>query len=103
MGGGDMKNILLSVIILSLVGCVFTPPTIDPTVQTKRQITYNWSQIANYFTKKEVENILGPPTDIQYSEEAEIWKYEYDIARTFGTISFRRSDNRVWFLSKPSF
>ena len=98
-----MKNILLSVIILSLVGCVFTPPTIDPTVQTKRQITYNWSQIANYFTKKEVENILGSPTDIQYSEEAEIWKYEYDIARTFGTISFRRSDNRVWFLSKPSF
>jgi len=99
-----MKNILLSVIMaLSVVGCALTPPTTDPTVQTKRQISYNWSQIASYFTKKEVENILGPPTDIQYSEEAEIWKYEYKISRSFGTISFRRSDNRVWFMSKPSF
>ena len=98
-----MKNILLSVIILSLVGCVFTPPTIDPTVQTKRQITYKWSQIENYFTKNEVEKILGIPTDILYSEEAEIWKYEYDIARSYGTVSFRKTDNRVWFLSKPSF
>ncbi len=90
-------------IILSVVGCALMQRTTDPTVQTKRQITYNWSQIANYFTKKEVENILGPPTDIQYSEEAEIWKYEYDIALSFGTISFRKSDNRIWFMSKPSF
>ncbi len=98
-----MKSILLCVILLSVIGCALTKPSINSTVQTKRQITYNWSQIADYFTKKEVENILGVPTDIQYSEEAEIWKYEYDIARTFGTVSFRRSDNRVWFLSKPSF
>jgi hypothetical protein len=98
-----MKSMLLCVILLSVIGCALTPPTIDPTVQTKRQIKYNWSQVADYFTKKEVENILGPPTDIQYSEEAEIWKYEYKVARSFGTISFRRSDNRVWFLSKPSF
>ncbi len=98
-----MKNILLSLIILSVVGCAMMKPSIDSTVQTKRQITYNWSQIEDYFTKKEVEKILGIPTDIQFSEEAEIWKYEYDIARSFGTISFRKSDNRVWFLSKPSF
>ncbi|MBC8551355.1 MAG: hypothetical protein H8D23_17045 [Candidatus Brocadiales bacterium] len=98
-----MKSILLSLVIMSVVGCALMPPTTDPTVQTKRQISYNWSQIASYFTKKEVENILGPPTDIQYSEEAEIWKYEYEISRTFGTISFRKNDNHIWFMSKPSF
>ncbi len=98
-----MKNILLCLILLLVIGCVLVKPSTDPTVQTKRQITYNWSQIADYFTKNEVENILGPPTDIQYSEEAEIWKYEYDISRSYGTVSFRGSDNRVWFYSKPSF
>jgi len=98
-----MKSILLCVILLSVIGCALMKPSTNTTVQTKRQITYNWSQIADYFTKKEVENILGIPTDIHYSEGAEIWKYEYDIARSYGTISFRRSDNRVWFLSKPSF
>ena len=98
-----MKSILLSVIILSVIGCTLMKPSATSTVQTKHQIIYKWSQIANYFTKKEVENILGDPTDILYSGEAEIWKYEYDIARSYGTISFRKSDNRVWFLSKPSF
>ena len=98
-----MKSLLLSVIILSVIGCALTKPSSTSTVQTKSQITYKWSQMTNYFTKKEVESILGVPSDILYSEEAEIWKYEYDIARSFGTVSFRRSDNRVWFLSKPSF
>jgi hypothetical protein len=98
-----MKNILLCVILLSVIGCILTETSTTSTGQTKRQISYNWSQIADYFTKKEVENILGIPTDIHYSEEAEIWKYEYGNARSFGTVSFRKSDNRVWFLSKPSF
>ena len=75
-----MKNLLLSVIILSVIGCALIKPSTTSTVQTKRQITYKWSQIENYFTKNEVEKILGIPTDILYSEEAEIWKYEYDIA-----------------------
>ena len=98
-----MKNLLLSVIILSVIGCALIKPSTTSTVQTKRQITYKWSQIENYFTKNEVEKILGIPTDILYSEEAEIWKYEYDIARSYGTVSFRKTDNRVWFLSKPFF
>ena len=98
-----MKSILLSVIILSVIGCALTKPSTTSTKQTKRQITYKWSQIEAYFTKNKVEKILGIPTDILYSEEAEIWKYEYDIARSYGTVSFRKSDNRVWFLSKPSF
>ena len=98
-----MKNLLLSVIILSVIGCALIKPSTTSTVQTKRQITYKWSQIENYFTKNEVEKILGIPTDILYSEEAEIWKYEYDIARSYGTVSFRKTDNRVRFLSKPSF
>ncbi|MBT6563473.1 MAG: hypothetical protein HON76_13205, partial [Candidatus Scalindua sp.] len=92
-----MKNLLLSVIILSVIGCALIKPSTTSTVQTKRQITYKWSQIENYFTKNEVEKILGIPTDILYSEEAEIWKYEYDIARSYGTVSFRKTDNRVWF------
>ena len=54
-------------------------------------------------TKKEVAHILGNPTDIQNSDDVESWKYEYDIARIYGVVGFRRSDNRVWFLSKPSF
>ena len=98
-----MKSILLSVIILSVIGCVLTKPLSTSTVQTKSQITYNWSQISKLDTKEDVERILGIPTDIIYSGDTEIWKYEYDIARSFGTVSFRRSDNRVWFLSKPSF
>ena len=100
-----MKSVLLSVIILSVVGCVLTKPlsTSNSTVPTKSQITYEWSKISEYDTKKEVESILGIPTDIIYSEDTEIWKYEYDVARSYGTISFRKSDNRVWFLSKPSF
>ena len=88
---------------MSVVGCALMKPSATSTGPTKHQLIYRWSKIADYFTKKEVENILGTPTDIQYSAEAEIWKYEYDIARSYGTVSFRRSDNRVWFLSKPSF
>ena len=98
-----MKSLLLSVIILSVIGCVLTKPLSTSTVQTKSQITYNWSQISKLDTKEDVERILGIPTDIIYGGDTEIWKYEYDIARSFGTVSFRRSDNRVWFLSKPSF
>ncbi len=98
-----MKSILLSVIILSVIGCVLTKPLSTSTVQTKSQITYKWSQISKLDTKNDVERILGVPTDILYSEDTEIWKYEYDIARTYGSVSFRKSDNRVWFLSKPSF
>ncbi len=98
-----MKSMLLCVILLSAIGCALTGTTSTSTGPTKHQITRKWSQIPGYFTKKEVENILGVPTDIHYSEEAEIWKYEYDNARSFGTVSFRKSDNRVWFLSKPSF
>ncbi len=98
-----MKSILLSVIFLFVIGCALTGTTSTSTGPTKNQIVYKWSQIANYFTKKEVENILGVPSNIHYSEETEIWKYEYDNVRSFGTVSFRRSDNRVWFLSKPSF
>ena len=98
-----MKSILLSVIIMSAIGCVLTKPLSTSTVQTKSQITYNWSQISKLDTKEDVERILGIPTDVIYGGDTEIWKYEYDIARSFGTVSFRRSDNRVWFLSKPSF
>lgn len=98
-----MKNILLSVIIMLVIGCAMTETSSTSTGLTKNQIINKWSQIPNYLTKKQVENILGAPTDIHYSEDAEIWKYEYDNARSFGTVSFRRSDNRVWFLSKPSF
>jgi len=94
-----MKSLLLPVILLLVIGCALMKPSSTSTVQTKHQITYKWSQIADQFNKKEVENILGIPTDIIYSEDTEIWKYEYDIARSYGTVSFRRSDNRVWFVS----
>jgi outer membrane protein assembly factor BamE (lipoprotein component of BamABCDE complex) len=62
-----------------------------------------WSQIEKEMTKEEVANILGDPSDIHNSEDVESWKYEYDIARTYGIVGFRRSNDRVWFLSKPSF
>lgn len=98
-----MKSILLSIIILSVAGCSLMKPPINSAAPTKHQIVYNWSKISKYDSKKEVESILGAPTDILYSEDTEIWKYVYDISKSFGTVSFRRSDNRVWFLSKPSF
>jgi len=98
-----MKSMLLCVILLSAIGCALTGATSTATGPSKHQITRQWSQIPNYYTKKDVENVLGAPTEIHYSEEAEIWKYEYNNARSFGTVSFRKSDNRVWFLSKPSF
>ncbi|MBO05602.1 MAG: hypothetical protein CMI58_00925 [Parcubacteria group bacterium] len=98
-----MKSILLSVVLMFVTGCSMMETSSTSTGPTKNQIAYKWSQIPNYLTKKEVENILGIPTDIHYTEDAEIWKYEYDNARSFGTISFRRSDNRIWFKSKPSF
>ncbi|MDP6923372.1 MAG: hypothetical protein R2568_11355 [Candidatus Scalindua sp.] len=98
-----MKTILLLVALMFVIGCAMTETSSNSTGPTKSQISYKWSQIPNYLTKKEVENILGAPTDIHYTEDAEIWKYEYDNARSFGTISFRRSDNRIWFKSKPSF
>ncbi len=98
-----MKSILLSVVLMFVTGCSMMETSSTSTGPTKNQIAYKWSQIPNYLTKKEVESILGIPTDIHYTEDAEIWKYEYDNARSFGTISFRRSDNRIWFKSKPSF
>ncbi len=98
-----MKSILLSVILLFVIGCALTETSSTSTGPTKRQIAYQWSQIPGYLTKKQVESILGAPTDIHYTEDAEIWKYEYNNARSVGTVSFRRSDNRVWFMSKPSF
>ncbi len=100
-----MKSILLFVIILSITGCFLTNPP-EPgtsTTPTRKQIKYMWSQIDKDMTKKEVAHILGNPTAIQGSEEVESWKYEYDVARTYGIVGFRRSDERVWFLSKPSF
>ncbi len=98
-----MKSILLSVVLMLVIGCSMMETSSTSTGPTKNQIANKWSQIPNYLTKKEVENILGIPTDIHYTDDAEIWKYEYDNARSFGTISFRRSDNRIWFKSKPSF
>ncbi len=98
-----MKSMLLGVILVFAIGCAMMETSSTSTEPTRHQIVYKWSQIPDYFTKKEVENILGVPTGIHYSEEVEIWKYEYDNAKSYGTVSFRRSDNRVWFLSKPSF
>ncbi len=98
-----MKSILLSVVLMLVIGCSLMETSSTSTGPTKNQIASKWSQIPNYLTKKEVENILGIPTDIHYTDDAEIWKYEYDNAQSFGTISFRRSDNRIWFKSKPSF
>ncbi len=102
-----MKSIILIVIILSITGCYLTEPQ-DPgisssTTLTKKQINYMWAQIGQDMTKEEVSRALGNPTEIQGSEEIESWKYEYDMARTYGIVGFRRSDERVWFLSKPSF
>ncbi len=102
-----MKSILLFVIILSITGCYLTEP-LDPgtstsTTLTKKQVKYMWSQVDKDMTKEEVIRILGDPTDTQGSEDVESWKYVYDIARTYGIVGFRRSDERVWFLSKPSF
>jgi outer membrane protein assembly factor BamE (lipoprotein component of BamABCDE complex) len=73
------------------------------TTLTKKQVKYMWSQIEKEMTKEEVARILGNPTNIHNSEDIESWKYEYDIARTYGIVGFRRSGERVWFLSKPSF
>ena len=102
-----MKSILLFIIILSATGCYLMEPR-DPgistsTTITKKQVKYMWSQVDKDMTKEDVTRILGDPTDIQGSEEVESWKYVYDIARTYGIVGFRRSDERVWFLSKPSF
>ena len=104
-----MKSILLFVIILSITGCYMTESqdpgisTSTSTALTKKQIKYMWSQIGEDMTQIEVTRELGNPTEIQNSEDVESWRYEYDIARTYGIVGFRRSDGRVWFLSKPSF
>lgn len=98
-----MKSFFFTVILLSVVGCALIKPSTTSTVQTKRQISYSWSKISKFDSKKDVENLLGAPTEILYSEDTEIWKYVYDISRSYGTVSFRKSDNRVWFFSKPSF
>jgi len=100
-----MKSILLFVLILSVTGCYLTELR-DPgtsTTLTKKQVEYMWSQIGQDMTKEEVTRALGDPTAIQNSEDVESWKYEYDIARTYGIVGFRRSDERVWFLSEPLF
>jgi len=77
--------------------------TSTSTPLTKKQVKYMWSQVDKYMTKEEVTSILGNPTDIQNSEDVESWKYEYDVARTYGIVGFRRIEDRVWFFSKPSF
>jgi outer membrane protein assembly factor BamE (lipoprotein component of BamABCDE complex) len=100
-----MKRILLFIILLSITGCLSTNPT-GPgtsTKQIKKQIKYKWSQVDKDMTKEEVARILGIPTDVHDSEDIETWKYEYDIARTYGSVGFHRSDYRVLFFSKPSF
>ncbi len=79
------------------------PGTSTSTTLTKKQVKYMWSQVDKDMTKEEVTRILGDPIDIQGSEDVESWKYEYDIARTYGIVGFRRSDGRVWFFSKPLF
>ena len=73
------------------------------TTLTKKQIKYMWSQVDKDMAKEEVTRILGNPSDIRNSEDVETWKYEYDIARTYGIVGFRRIEDRVWFFSKPSF
>jgi len=78
-------------------------PGTASTTLTKKQVKYMWSQVDKDMTKEEVTRILGDPIDIQGSEDVESWKYEYDIARTYGIVGFRRSDGRVWFFSKPLF
>lgn len=102
-----MKSIILFIVILSITGCYLMEPQ-NPdfstsTVITKKEIKYMWAQIGQDMTKEEVIRELGDPTDIQGSEDVESWKYVYDIARTYGIVGFRRSDERVWFLSKPLF
>ena len=102
-----MKIIILIVIILSITGCYLMEPRDSgistSTTLTKKQIKYMWAQIGQDMTKEEVIRELGDPTDIQGSEGVESWKYVYDIARTYGIVGFRRSNERVWFLSKPLF
>ncbi len=100
-----MKSILLFVIILSITGCFLTdlPDPGTSTTPTRKQINYMWSQVEKDMTQKEVAHILGDPSEIHESEDVETWKYEYDIARTYGIVGFHRSDNLVRFFSKPSF
>lgn len=95
-----MKSILMVLIILSFAGCALNEPIGK---SPRSQIKYQWSQIEKDLTKKEVTRILGDPTDINYSEDVESWKYEYEDTRSYGTVSFRSYDNFVWFYSKPSF
>jgi outer membrane protein assembly factor BamE (lipoprotein component of BamABCDE complex) len=100
-----MKTILLFVIILFITGCYLVEPR-DPgtsTILTKKQVKYMWSQVFKDMSKEEVTRILGDPTDTQSSGDVDSWKYEYDIARTYGIVGFHRSDNLVRFFSKPLF
>ncbi len=86
--------------ILFFAGCVLNEPIGK---SPRSQIKYQWSQIEKDMTKKDVTRILGDPTDINHSEDIESWRYQYDGARSYGTVSFRSNDNFVWFYSKPSF
>ena len=95
-----MKRILIILIILSFTGCVLNEPIGK---SPRSQIKYQWSQIEKDLSKKDVTRILGDPTDINYGEDVEIWKYEYEVTRSFGTVSFRSHDNFVWFYSEPKF
>ncbi len=95
-----MKSLQMALIILFFTGCVLNEP-IGKSPRSK--IKYQWSQIEKDLTKKDVTRILGDPTDINYSEDVETWKYEYEGARSYGTVSFRNNDYFVWFYSKPSF
>ncbi len=95
-----MKRILIFLIILSFTGCALNEPIGN---SPRSQIKYQWSQIEKDITKQEVTRILGDPTDINYSEDVESWKYEYEGTRSYGTVSFRSNDIFVWFSSEPKF
>ncbi len=70
-----MKRILIILIILSFTGCVLNEPIGK---SPRSQIKYQWSQIEKDLSKKDVTRILGDPTDINYGEDVESWKYEYE-------------------------
>ncbi len=95
-----MKSLQMALIVLLFTGCVLNEP-IGKSPRSK--IKYQWSQIEKDLTKKDVTRILGDPTDINYSEDVESWKYEYEGTRSYGTVSFRSNDTFVWFSSEPRF
>ncbi len=95
-----MKSLQMALIILFFTGCVLNEPIGK---SPKSQIKYEWARIEKDLAKKEVTGRLGGPSYIKYSDDVETGKYEYEGARSYGTVSFRNNDHFVWFYSKPSF